>query len=164
MGFKDIETLPRNPYLVPATIGAMGNFANTTTQTAQYRGDESTAETNAVLSRMSAEEARKQGERESEVYGNAFRSAYGQKAANIAGGGVDITKGSAFSSLMDFSKGGALDMATIRNNAANRALGFNQEADLYELQAKMAKQKAAAAVGSGLLTGGLQFLNTLQSK
>jgi hypothetical protein len=168
MGFDGITQLFKNPNLTPATTGLLGKLGETSAQSAQYQGEAAIDTANAGIAKINAGAATLQGEREAETYGNAFRTAYGQKAEGFAGGGasggVDATKGSAFSSLMDFTKGGALDQATIRNNAANKAFGFTEQANQDTFAAQVAQQQAGASIGSGLLTGGLQFLNTLKGK
>lgn len=157
MGFK-----PDDPQAIPTLMGLGKTVASTAGATAQYGTEAGTAQTNAELARLNAKEVTEQGDQQAAIYGRAFAQAYGQKGAELAGSGVDTTKGSAFSSLADMTKGGALDIATIRNNAANKAFGFDQEANQYDLAAKEAKIKQGAALGSGLLTGGLQWLKWSQ--
>lgn len=139
--------------------GGAKTFADTNAASTSANIQAGADSTNAELARMQATDATARGERDAELYGKQFSQAFGQREDQEVGSHVDATFGSALNSLNDMRKGGALDELTIRNDAANKALGFTQEANNYDLQAQGEKAKSAAAVGSGLMTGGLQLLN-----
>lgn len=147
------------PQIAQLATGLFKTGADTNSEATNYDIQKGANQTNATLATMQATDATARGEKDAELYGKQFNQAFGNREDQIVGSRTDATFGSALNSLNDYRKGGALDMLTIRNDAANKALGFTQEANNYTQQAEADKAKSGAAVGSGLLTGGLQLLN-----
>ncbi|HVZ80303.1 MAG TPA: hypothetical protein VHE12_05795 [bacterium] len=161
MGFmKDVADNFSNPY---ATGGMLMDVSKTVQQGmlqgASYGTQASAYSTNASLARLQAQDAVERGKRQVATYARAFDQGYGEKYASAVGAGVDPTVGSALAGLEDYQHGGALDVVSLRNNASKEAFGLNQEADQYDLEAEQAKIKQRLAAGSGLLTGGMKFIN-----
>lgn len=157
MGFQMKDPLG-NPDNVGSLLGIFQNSLNTDAMSKAYKTQAGAADTNAALAKIDAQEAVRRGKESADLYGQAFKQAYGKQYSSIVGQGVDPTMGSALSSLMDFETGGALDIAHIRNNAASEAYGFEKQADQYSLEAEQERAKSKAVGGQGLLTGGLQWL------
>lgn len=143
---------------VQAIMGIGNTLSNTNSTATQYGTEAMVASGNATLDQMAAQNATQRGIEGAQKYGRAFSQAFGQTKSDIIGSGTDATQGSALNRLNDLSSGGALDELTIRNNAANDAYGFNQKANQETTMSQLDLLKQKTAIGSGLLTAGLQGL------
>jgi hypothetical protein len=86
------------------------------------------------------------------------RKLIGSQRAAMAAQGIDIQAGTAFEIQSEAEALGALDAATIRNNAARGALGLRFQAGALETQQDIERITGRARRRGTLLTGGLQFL------
>jgi hypothetical protein len=86
---------------------------------------------NAQLADLQAADAVRRGEITAQQRGREVRASIGDARASYAGQGVALDAGSPLDVQSDIASLGALDIATIRNNAAREAWGFStQAADL----------------------------------
>lgn len=114
--------------------------------------------TNARLSDMQAEDARRRGEADVSTRRTQVRQVAGSQRAALAAQGVDIASGSAADVVADTETQGELDTLTLRNNAWREAWGFKVQANDQRKKAMLAERGAAQAAGTTLLTGGLKAL------
>jgi hypothetical protein len=124
----------------------------------QYQTQSGDYATAAALDKMSAAQALLTGQEQGQKYGRAFQQAFGQTQEQTAGSGTDLTSGSALNRLNDLEEGGAMDQLTMRNDTANQAFGFTQQAAQNTTKAQLAAINAKTASTAGLLTAGLQGL------
>lgn len=100
---------------------------------------------NAVMSDLQAADALQRGALSAQQKGTQVRAAIGDARASMAGQGVVLDAGSAADVQSDIARLGALDVATIRNNAAREAWGFTTQAEESRFQGTLAAAGANAA-------------------
>lgn len=134
---------------------------------AQGRYLASQLEMNARFAEMDAEYAIKMGNKAAADHQKKVSQVKGSQRAALAASGVSVDVGTASELQEETAYYGALDTATIKNNAWRQAFGFEQEALSSRFQASMAQISGASAQQMGmfqarqsLITGGLQALNT----
>jgi hypothetical protein len=162
MGFNPDSNNSTSNNAIQLLFGLGKTAVDTNSQTQNFSTMANTEGSNAALEEIGASEATQKGILEGQKYGREFQQAFGSTQSSIVGSGTDATSGSALNRLNDLRKGGALDELTIRNQAANEAFGFTQRANADLTQQQLDEQKSKAALGAGVLTGGLQFLNFAQ--
>lgn len=125
----------------------------------------------AQVASNNADAVRKQGEAAAAEQQRQNAARLGQQRAVFAANGLDPNSGSALTIQEDSAEAGGLDVANTRYNAGLRALGLNQEADMYrqaganavtagKINAATASMQADSAALSGygsLLSGVSQF-------
>ncbi len=108
------------------------------------------------------------GNRDYAIYsGGEEAKRFGMKSAQVAGSikakqsasGVDVASGSSVDVQQSQKQVSDLDMATIRNNAARKAYGYQLEADTAEMQTQM----YTAASSNSLAAGNIAALGSLIS-
>lgn len=105
-------------------------------------------ERNAQLADLQAADAVARGTVSGYQRGQQVRAAIGDARASLAGQGVTLDTGSALDVQSDIASLGALDIATIRNNAAREAWGFTTQAADLRSRGILARAGAdAAALG-----------------
>lgn len=102
-------------------------------------------ERNASLSDLQAADAVARGEQSAQIKGRDVRATIGDARTSYAGQGVQLDTGSAVDVQRDIASLGALDIATIRNNAAREAWGFTTQAENARFQGTLAKAGANQA-------------------
>ena len=125
---------------------------------------EATADTmNATLATAQAKDALARGDVSAFTRGAATKQQIGSTTAQMAASGVSLTGTSALAATGTEAFLGALDEATIRNNAARTAWGYDVQASDYTQRAALARASATntadaetADAYSGLLTGALK--------
>jgi len=91
---------------------------------AQARYQRAIADANAKIAAYKIKDATDRGDLLASQYGQKVDRLVGSQKASLAAQGIDIGDGSALQTLEDTKTQGALDMITIRNNAAREAFGF----------------------------------------
>lgn len=132
--------------------------ANAIVARGSYEG--AAADRNAKLAEMQAADAIQRGESSANIRALEGRQEMGATRASLAAQGLDLGFGSAVDVQVDEAKLSALDVATIRNNAAREAWGYTVQAQDYTQAGKFARtaaqNEATALRGasvSTLLTG-----------
>jgi hypothetical protein len=124
---------------------------------AQGRFEQLAFDRNAQLADLQAQDALLRGEMSTHVRGQQTREDIGTARASYAGQGVALDTGTPVDVQADIARLGALDIATIRNNAAREAWGFTTQADDLRFRGDL------AARGADLTAMGLRAdaVNTL---
>ncbi len=119
----------------------------------KYEGDINNL--NASLAGKQAEDAYLRG-RESERRSRInTRQTIGAQRAALGAQGIEIDSGSGADIQADTEAQGALDIMTIRNNAANEAWGYDVQATGYRSKAQLARMAGRNKAASTLATAGL---------
>lgn len=100
---------------------------------------------NADLVDMQAQDALARGELTATQRAQMIRGDLGTARAAYAGQNVVVDQGSALDSQRNIATLGALDVATIRNNAAREAWGFTTQAQDLRFRGQIAKRGGDAA-------------------
>jgi len=149
-------------YLISAGASAATGLASSIQQAgllrAQGRLESAVSDRNARFASLQAEDAIKRGEIEVGRYGQQVRQIQSDQTVAAAAQGLDPTAGSPAEISEDTGRIGALDMLTIRNNAAREAFGYEVEASEHRGRSRMARKGSKLAGRSTLITGGLSFL------
>jgi hypothetical protein len=113
---------------------------------------------NASVADMQATDALERGEVNAAIRGRTTKKIIGASRAGMAAQNVDISSGSAADVQGDAAYLGALDVATIKNNAAREAWGYRVQAVDYRNRGRIALQTGQMRAGRTLLTAGSQIL------
>ncbi|HEX7828653.1 MAG TPA: hypothetical protein VF787_03320 [Thermoanaerobaculia bacterium] len=116
-------------------------------------------ERNAQIADLQSADAIARGEIAAGVRGAQTRQAVGASRAAMGAQGLRLDVGSPLDVQENEARLGALDVATIRNNAAREAWGFSTSAESYRLQGKVARS-AAEQTAMGYATDTLNTLLT----
>lgn len=117
------------------------------------------ADMNAKVATLQAQDAIARGDLAAHEEGARTRGEMGAARAAAAAQGLDVGSGSALDVQANTATIGALDEATIRNNAARAAWGYTTEAADYRQQGKLARA-AGANAGLGYAAEGVTTLLT----
>lgn len=110
---------------------------------------------NASLASRQADDAFVRG-REAEYRSRiGTRRLIGKQRAALGAQGIEIDSGSGADIQDDAVAMGALDVMTIRNNAAREAWGYNVQAEGYRMRGKLARSAGKNRAYSTLLSTGL---------
>lgn len=147
---------------VSGLVGGVGAYQASSAQKASANAQAQIARNNAQVGQWQAQDALKRGD---EAVSNANRKTdqiLGTQRAAMASNGLDLSTGSTANILEDSQVFGAIDAATIRNNAARAAWGYEvgqsnslATASMYQSQANQTKPMMAA--GTSLLNTGSQL-------
>lgn len=119
---------------------------------------------NAQIDRQAATSAVRRGRLEESQLAASARANQGAITASAAGGGIDPTSGSAMDLRMDTRQAAEMDLLTLRNNAAQEALGYNRRADATLAQASADSKARRNRQFSSLLTSGLSLAANIPKK
>lgn len=118
------------------------------------------ASNNAAMAQRQAEDAKERGRIEEQRFRLQAAQLRGQQAASLAANGVDISSGSPLQVLADSAGMAELDAASVRDQAAREAYGYQvesanylNESTLERARGKSAKRASYFEAGSSLLTG-----------
>lgn len=128
----------------------------------QGKADQATAEHNAKLGALQADDALARGGIEEDRYRRQIAQIAGAQRAEIGNRNV-ATSGTALDLLSDTAMIGEEDALTIRNEAAREAWGYRNQADESRRWGKNARRNANAQAGSTLLTSGAQAYGLWQA-
>lgn len=133
-----------------------GAYGQSEAMKAQGAFAKQTADANARLAQIKAQDAKSRGEAAAiQHLGKVDQMVSSQRAAQAANG-VDINSGSAASVRSSSRMLGELDAQTIRNNAWREAWGYQVESNNQRSQGEFAQLSANAQASNTLLTGGLR--------
>lgn len=144
-----------------AVTNLAGAFAQSAALRAQGDYEHSLNNRNAGYAERDAQEALRAGDVAANRYGSQIRQLQGQQRAAAASQGVEVGTGSAGEIVDETGRLGALDMLTIRNNAAREAYGYDVQAGDYRHQGRMARNMGKSQSRQTLATGGLRFLREM---
>jgi hypothetical protein len=139
-----------------AITSIAGGFENAAAMKAQGNYASSIATTNASMARLKASQTLEAGDVAASRKDLETRGAVGTARAIAGGSGVDVNKGSPAMVQAGIETAGGVDVATIKNNAARAAWGYQTQAiqDTYTAQFETltAKQKAIQSITTGGLS------------
>lgn len=140
-----------------AAVGTMTAFSGLSMglsaygQYQQSRAAQKSAEYNAAVSELAAQDAERRGAEEAMRIGREGRELRGQQRADLAARGLSLESGSALSLLQDTDYLAASDQATARDNAAKEAHTLRQQGAGYQAQAD--SMSPGASAGMSLVSG-----------
>ena len=130
---------------------------------AQASWESGQLERNAALMDFQAKEAVRMGEKEAQQRALQTKKLMGRQRAVAAAQGIDVDSGSALDIAQETAGMGALDVATIRNNAWKQAWGFQVQASNARSQANMTRVQGKYNARQTLITGGMQAAGSIMS-
>ena len=139
-----------------ATIGSsvLGAYA----QEKAGRAQQDVANWNADVAEQQAQDAIARGDVAAKRQQQVIKQTIGAQRAALAAQGLDLKDGSALDVQMNTAGLGALDVVTIKNNAAREAWGYRVNADNYRMQGEVARKTADANAFGTLLGGGASLV------
>lgn len=117
------------------------------------RGARNTANFQASQLDQQAQDALLIGDESANRSAQASRALAGSQRVSQAASGVDITSGSASQVMASDQRLGAMDVLTIKNNAAREALGLKKQADLVRMGGQNQAQGFRNQATGSLLSG-----------
>lgn len=120
-------------------------------------------ERNAALMDFKAKEATRMGEKEAQQRALQTKKLMGRQRAVAAAQGIDVDSGSALDISQETAGMGALDIATIRNNAWKQAWGYQVQAADARATARFTKIQGKYAARQTLITGGMKAAGSIMS-
>lgn len=149
-------------YAVAAVVGAYGAYSSAQSQKAQNEYMADVERNNATVAKHQREDAIMRGGEEANRVQREAERMRGTQVARLASNGLDISSGTPLAILEDSMFFGQQDAATVRNNAAREAWGYDVQgqnaqasAGMYSSAAKA--QKPGQAAGLSLLSSSAQF-------
>lgn len=150
------------PILTSALVTGAESFTKAQATRTQAKLQERQLRLEEDLLNRRAEDAIARGDRQAAQQAQKTRRTIGQARAAAAGQGIDPETGGAFQLQTEIGTFGAVDEATIRNNALREALGFRLEAGQTRLRRSFTGIRGRSRARSTLLTGGLKFVREVQ--
>lgn len=139
--------------IISAVAAVAGAATTAISQSQAADAQKKAAEYNAEVARQNAEIARQQGIAAAQAQDRQARQRMGQMRANMAASGVDPGVGSPLDVLADSARMAKLDNLTILWNAQAKAAGYGNSANLDDMLASSAQQKADSATTAGVING-----------
>lgn len=142
-----------------ALTSIVGGFENAAAIKSQGSYASSIARTNATLANLKAKQTLEAGDVAASRKALETRGAVGTARAVQGGSGVDVNKGSAAMVQSDINTAGGIDVATIKNNAARAAWGYQTQAIQDTSQAQFETLTARQKSIQSIATGGLSAIS-----
>lgn len=153
------STAPIYASMFTSGISAVGTgIAQSRAVDAKGVYDESVANTNAELSRLQAKQAISAGDAEVARRDEENKIRTGAARAGAGASGADIGSFSTSLAIKSISDVNAMDVQTIKNNAARTAWGFQTQAIIDRFRGNMARLTSKAQSEQTLITGGLKAI------
>lgn len=141
----------------PATIAisaqAAGSLLGAGAEKAAGDANAAIQANNADLARYAAQDALRRGALDEQALKQRIGQIIGSQRAAYGGGGIALDSGTALDIGLDTARTGAIDVATIRLNAANEAWGYRQRAKAQDYQSSLSKKSGTQAALGSLLGG-----------
>lgn len=156
---------PQDNSLIYASMGLsiMGSISETwqSVVAARARGDyeKSIADMNATLARIQGQQALETGNYEAAKKEKQTEQLVGSIKAQQAGSGTDVNTGSNALVRSSVSNSSAMDVLTIKNNAARQAWGYDVQAINDTAAGEMSKLTAKSEENQSILNGGLKSIS-----
>jgi hypothetical protein len=130
-------------------LGFLGAKQEGAAQSQMYQYQGGIAQLNKKIALQNADYAREVGEQESVRYGMKARFAEGKTKAAQGASGIDLGSGSSVDVRTSQHDIAQMDLATIRNNAARKAYGYEVEGVQDEAQSNLYGMAASNAEKAG---------------
>lgn len=144
-----------------AVAGLASSFNESAALRAQSSYDAKMYDASASVLDRQAQDAISRGETAASRYGSQVRGLQGSQRAATASQGVQVDTGTPGDIVQDTGRMGALDILTLRNNAALEAFGYDVQAGQARAAGRMASAQGKAGARQTLATGGLSFLRQM---
>lgn len=118
----------------------------------------SVANANAAISKLKAKQAIEAGDVMASRKNVQTRGAVGEIRAQGAGSGIDINSGSSKIRQIETTTAGAIDEATIRNNAMRAAWGYETQVIQDTFQGQFSSLTAKSQAVQSIATGGINAI------
>lgn len=138
---------------IPAIIAVVAAATSAVVAIKQGQAAESAANYNKAVANQNAEIARKQGIEAQMQQERQNRMRFGSMQANLAATGIDATLGSAQDVLAFSASQMALDSANVKYQYQLKGLGYQNQANLSQLQGESAMDNAKWGAAAALLQG-----------
>jgi hypothetical protein len=125
-----------------AGTAAYGAHQQASSQKKAAKFKAAVARNNSVIAKRKADSERLRGKQEERNYRSKLEQIKGQQRSGFAGSGVVVDSDTAFEMLGDTAYLGEIDALTIRNNADQRAYGFETQSYNFEADASVATSEA----------------------
>ena len=145
--------MPQSSQLISAFQGGSGAMA-------QYQSGAYTAQVarnNQVTANDNANLATFKGEQQVGIAQQRTAQTIGAQRAGAGASGVDVNSGSPVRGQEDTARIGAMDVQTIRANAARSAWGFRTQGENFANEAKLDEARGDMGALSSLIGGGANF-------
>lgn len=129
---------------------------------AQGKYQSTVAESNARLADIQSQDAIDRGNQAANKNTDKTRQLIGSQRASLAAQGIDVNSGSAADVQADSASLGALDSATIKNNAYREAWGYKVQSMNDTYAGKFASIAADSNANNTLLTGGMNAVSDFE--
>lgn len=147
---------------IAAAAAAVGAYTTAQSQKAQNEYMEDVERNNATMAKNQREDAIMRGGEEANRVQREAERMRGTQVVRLASNGLDISSGTPLAILEDSAFFGQQDAATVRNNAAREAWGYDVQgqnarasAGMYSMAAK--SNNPGRAAGLSLLSSAGQF-------
>jgi len=138
-----------------------GGIFESSAQKSLGKLEQQTAETNARLSELQAQDAIERGKETQEIFTKQVSKVIGKQRAGFAASGVKVGVGSAADVVESTRAEARKDFETIKNNAWREAWGYRFQAQQQRFAGDVAKLTRETASKSALIAGGLKGLSHL---
>lgn len=147
--------------------GGAGALQSGSAKAGMYTYQSGVAAANQKIALANADYVREAGEKEALSYGMKARFQQGKIVATQGASGLDVNSGSAQDVQAGQRTVTGMDLATIRENAARKAYGYDVEASKYGAESgayTMAASDAKSAGRLGAITSLLSGVSSVASK
>jgi hypothetical protein len=152
------------PIAVPIAIAVLGQLTKGFGETQAAKADAEIARRNAKLARMQASGALNQGAADAGRVRSAGTQVLADQQVAVGNNNADLGSGSALNLFSTTRAQNALDVATVRSNAAQKAWGLEAEAQQHDFEAEQAKRRGKLAPISGILGGAGNIMSIFSSR
>ena len=146
---------------IQALAGVASTVSEREAQKAESAAVQRSLASQARTAERQARDVERRGARAEQQQEQQVRGLIGSQRAQLLASGVDPNVGTAAQLLSETRALGALDAATIRNNAARQALGLRLGREEFRSRARFediaGQQRARATISTGLLRSSRRF-------
>ncbi len=137
----------------PMAIGLLGSAVSAMGAMSAANGEAEAAEYNAKVEKINARSRRWEGLSESEKIANKYDKLEGEQRVALAKSNVDPYYGSASAIFHDTAEARGADQSTNYLNSESEAIGHENKAKAYELEARNRRQAGKMQAASSLIGG-----------
>lgn len=127
-----------------SVVGAIGQYQQASAAKTAAKYESAVASANAKVAEFKAQDVQDRAQQDAENLGRQIAAVRGKQKATIAANGIDLSSGSAQSLLDATDFYGALDQATLANNANKDKWSLQQQASNYKAEAQMQSSRASS--------------------
>ena len=159
MSSSQASTMMEASMATSAVSSIASGFENASAIKAQGDYSSTIANSNAAMAKLKASQTLQAGDMATSRQNLKTQAAVGSARAAGGASGIDVNSGSSAMVQSGIQTAGAIDEATIRNNAARAAWGYDVQASQDTFQGQFSQLTAKAKANQSLVTGGLQAVS-----